>query len=564
MILPPPALRLLARRKLRGVVRKQLRRVRTPAGAAFAILGGLVLLLWLGSIVFGFAVGSRDVADPDDARTLVRVGGLFLAVLSLTGALNYRGLYVPREEIEPLFSAPVSRADLVRYRLYVNMGRSLFATLIFGLLVLGRVPSPLYGFLGVFLALQTLGVVGQCAAILAGRAEKRLVERFRGLPTLLLVVLAIGGGCAILIPTLVDGIGDGPPAWLDSGREHLADSPLVAALTLPIEPWARAITAATLAEFAPWGVFCFALWILAFEGTARLPIDFRELSLETSASVAERIRRARRSGGGASASRISRRAAGWRVPWLFGRGPMGALAWRKTVSIVRKARGTLTVSILVLAFLTMFSTVLLDGAARRDVLAGATVIALVGTIYLSAGLRFDFREDLDAMERIRTWPLPPRRVFLGMLVPQVCLVTLLLEVAVLLRCLLSGSFPPGVLLIVLALPLVAFAWIAIDNALFLLVPVRFVPGQEGTLQNAGRALVMMFVRLLFLVVVGGPAATAGVLAYVGVEDGLGAGEAAAGMAAALAVSAVLLLADLGLVFLGGLALGRFDVARDRA
>ena len=33
------------------------------------------------------------------------------------------------------------------------------------------------------------------------------------------------------------------------------------------------------------------------------------------------------------------------MPWLFGRGPFGALAWRKLVSILRKARGGRMVSV---------------------------------------------------------------------------------------------------------------------------------------------------------------------------------------------------------------------------
>ena len=47
----------------------------------------------------------------------------------------------------------------------------------------------------------------------------------------------------------------------------------------------------------------------------------------------------------------------------------------------------------------------------------------VGTLYLCAGLRFDFREDLDAMESLKAWPVRPWRVFLATLLPEVVLVS---------------------------------------------------------------------------------------------------------------------------------------------
>ena len=46
-----------------------------------------------------------------------------------------------------------------------------------------------------------------------------------------------------------------------------------------------------------------------------------------------------------------------------------------------------------------------------------------------AGLRFDFREELDRMATLRAWPLAPWRIFLFVVLPQAMLVSILVAIA---------------------------------------------------------------------------------------------------------------------------------------
>ena len=554
-----PALRLLARRKLRGTVRRQLRRLKTPKGAILTGLGVVLFCLWIGSIVLHLVLQRRPTSS-EIAVDFVRVGCLALTLLSISSALVHRGLYLPKGEIERLFSAPIERSDLIRYRLLVNFGRSLFGSIVLGLVVMRRMPSPALAFLGVFVAVQTLPVLNQLLAILAGGLERRIVERVRSLRFVVVVLVGLLVGVLVFTIMADRNTTQALERVLPQGLETVFPR-ILTAISLPLEPWVRMIMAPDLASFLPWFVVCLGLGLLLVETAARLPIDFRELSLATSASVAARLRRARRSGG-AAASTASRRAAGWRIPWLFGRGPAGALAWRKTASIVRKAKGTIWVSALVLAFVTILSSFSFRGERDADIIAPA-LIATLGTLYLCAGLRFDFRDELDRMDQIKAWPVPPRHAFAAMILPEVCLVSVLLMSAVFIRALMSEHLAPVVVAIILLLPLLVFAWVALDNAVFLFAPVRFVPGQDGALQNAGRGLVMMLLRMLLLAVVllmgGGAAFATFFLAY---EVG-GVAKGVASMLAAVAVWGVLFLVDLGLVWLGGVTFKRFDVARDR-
>src|SRR6185503_10367690 len=126
--------------------------------------------------------------------------------------------------------------------------------------------------------------------------------------------------------------------------DALIELPLVKAVLLPLRPWAALITATDAATFFTWLAVCALIWYVGFELTARIPVDFRELSLATSADVAKRLNRVRRGALGASSGSVSKRTLGWELPWVFGRGGFGAIAWLKLASIVRKARGTLLIS----------------------------------------------------------------------------------------------------------------------------------------------------------------------------------------------------------------------------
>ena len=458
-----PALRLLARRKLRAAVRSFRRRLRTPKGVFFTLAGVALFGLWM-TALFVAAFEDRVAGDPAVLRGNVRFGALMLTMLSLSSSFSHRGLFIPSDEIQRLFAAPVARADLVRYRLRATIGRGLFGAAIVGLVVMQHMPVPLFAFLGALCAVSTLPVLNQLLAILAGALETRWMKRLSSLRTPLLLLCMLGTALAAF--ALTSGDEDGVLGGIHRRLrpESLVELPVLAALTAPFEPWARMIVAPSAAEFLPWFGLCSGLALFVFELTVRLPVDFRELSLETSASVAARIRRVRR-GGGVSSGQASKSLAGLRVPWFFGRGPAGALAWRKASAILRKAKGTLWVSIVVLVVLTVIG---------RGSESAVPLIAVLGTFYLASGLRFDFRSDLDRMEVIKAWPIAPAKAFGATLVPEVALVAALVMTALCVHGVAVGSFTPAFWAALALQPPFAFAWVAVDNAVFL-----FAPGADG-------------------------------------------------------------------------------------
>ena len=570
MITTHPALALLARKKFVGIFRKQVRRLKTVKGAIFAFFGILVFTMWFGSLLLGqFAVRPGHGGDAAVVLTAdtVQVSIFFLVVFTVMSSLGFRGLFLPKDEIELLFSAPVSRSDVIRYRLLTNIGRSLFGGVIVGLIATKRAPNPWYGFVGTFLAVQALPLLSQGISLAVGSAESRVASKTPRNIARIAGILGFALYLAIVL-MLVTNANEKFVGWLrDSatgrGFAMVFTDPWLLAVSSICRPWAHLITAASPGEFLSWLVICVGIWIVLFELVARIPVDYRELSLQTASDVAKRLNRMRRTGG-ASAGQVSKRAASWHVPWLFGRGRFGAIAWLKTGSILRKARSTLIVSIAILSLITFFAAAMLKSGKGEGMEPMVSIfMAFFGCMYLCGGLRFDFREDLDRMEFLKTCPAPAWVVFLATVTPQIVLVSLLMAVAVLLKSVITGIFPDVLPLVVLSIPLLCFTWVAIDNVVFLASPVRYVAGQDTVLQNAGRAVVMMFVRFLILL---------GVVVSVGIPVLLGFGARqlfpSLGVAAVIAGGALGVLAwcvDCGILTAAGAwQLRHFDVSRDRA
>jgi len=346
-------------------------------------------------------------------------------------------------------------------------------------------------------------------------------------------------------------------------RELFDASALLRSMLLPVAPWARMITATSLSEFASWFAACAALWLAGFELTARIPVDFRETSLATSADLAKRLSRMRRGGSGLAGTLISKPELGWRMPWVFGQGSFGAIAWLKLTTIARKARGAFLFSATILLLVTLGMTFAWGDDSVRSVLGGSAVLAFFGTLYLCSGLRFDFRNDLDQMEQIKAWPARPPLVFLATVLPQVGVVSVLVAAGILLRCVAIRGFHPGVVAILLVQPLVALAWTSVDNAVFLLYPVRATPGQEGALQHIGRSVLMSFLRLGLAAVAIGVSIVPAILTGLAAKKLLGFEDDVAWLIAAAAAWTGLAAMNAGLVVAGGRLLRRFDLARDR-
>lgn len=563
MILGHSGLVKLARLKLRGTLRRQARRLRSPSGILFALIGLGMMVLWLCAILLNTT--GRTNLNPPQPVSLVAVEACLAAftLMSLTSASNVKGITLPRCELESLFSAPVSRGDLVRHRMQVDLGRAVLGCVIFSVIAMSRLPHPLFGFVGTFMTLITLSAVRQMASlvlcgvggfpgrIFSGRAIA-VIGVVVGVVLWLGLMILIFGETFFLTKLSVGFRG---------GLAGALEDPLVARLVAPWRPWAEMMIATSVSGFLGWALPCALLLPVLYEATARVPADFREASLHTAGQIErrqERLKTAGPLGGGKVSGALSIRP----IPWFFGRGPGRAVIWVRTTDIWRRARGTLLRSAMILGLITVGAGFIVPEGAG-GVLGGHIVVAWLGLIYLGAGARFDFRADLDRMEQIKTWPIGASRLFLVSLLPGVFLISALVGAAVSIRAAVLGAGHPALPIILVTLPVWTLMWIAVDNIVFLYAPVRFIPGQDGTLHHTGRTMILLLLRMaLLLLVLGLVALVSAAMFGCGTVLGLGEGVARAGAVCAGVMA--LLSTDAGLIWVGGRMLRRFDVARDRA
>lgn len=250
------ALAWLLRAKARGWLRLLRRRLATPSGALFALVGVAVAALWIGSLFYRSSIAVPLDLEPELTVPMARLALAGLVVLALSGALVHRGLYLPAEEIERLFSAPLARTELVRYRLRVHGARALPFGLVLGLVFAPRLPQPLFCVAGTLLFVLTLSTLGQGAAVALGGAETRLGSWSGRLPVAplrlavgiafwaLFMGLFFADDLAAALPVLAGGS-------LEERLETLLRSRWLEVLTLPLAPWALAITAPTRRPSSP-------------------------------------------------------------------------------------------------------------------------------------------------------------------------------------------------------------------------------------------------------------------------------------------------------------------------
>ena len=108
--------------------------------------------------------------------------------------------------------------------------------------------------------------------------------------------------------------------------------------------------------------------------------------------------------------------------------------------------------------------------------------------------------------------------------------------------------------------LLVTVWASIDNVVFLFAPVRFTPGQEGALHHAGRALVLMLLRMVAFTCVTLGVASGFLLAY-GTQLVFELSAGGFNTLGAFFGCCALVLQIVGLVALGAFMLRRFDVSK---
>jgi hypothetical protein len=536
--------------QLRGWLRYGLRSLQTVKGALLALVGVAVMVPWIVSVV----VTRADAAGypPETIRTY---GPLLLwayCVLNVVLSTGERGIYFTPAEISFLFPAPLSRRQIVLYRIVMMTILSLPAPLMLGLVFRNSAAGFLQAFVALLLMLQFMQLFAMAVALVADAAGEALYGRVRKV---------LGVAVVLLVVAVVLAQGKLPSAanwgeWLQSAR-HTAWWQVLA---WPMRGFFEIFLAQQL-----WPDFLLGLvWSLALLGVLlgvvfALDANYLEVAAASSTRIYDRLQRLRRGSlplsEGSSSGKRPRS-----LPDFPSWGGIGPIFWLQATSALRGlGRFLLVVGLITVVLFSVLYQNVFDEESEKavaPVLIGAIVWI---SIFVTALVPFDFRGHIDHMAYLKTLPIRPWRLAVGQLLTPALLITMV-HWLLLVPCLFLGGKgegprlgDPGLILSALALSFpFNFLVFGLENVLFLFFPVRMAAG-GGDVQALGRNVLTIMAKFMILGVAVGIAVLAGVVVAL-LTNRVWAGVIAACLVMAAAGAALIPLVSWAFTI--------FDVGRD--
>jgi hypothetical protein len=565
----------------------RVKRLRQPKYLIGALIGGAYFYLYFYRFLFrgDFRGAPKSLASNssfvlgEDVRINLAALGLFVAVVVFSWIIpsSRAALHFSEAEVAWLFPAPLSRVQLIRFRLIKSQLGLLLIALLMTILTgrLARDGHALLHTFGWWIVLTAL----QFHRLAASFTITRLTDR--GLSTVRrrLVAIALAGAFiwilslwAKQVPTL--------PRWSEIATEgalgtyvtELASAGPAGWLLLPfrwvVQPWFAANAWDFIRAAGP------ALLIIAvhYVWVIRSQVAFEEGSVQLSEKRAALLAA---QATGNLRFRITPRSE--QVP-LFNLQPRGwpalGFAWKSWIRFGGRRVLRIGVFCSILCILAASAPLLVPEWAE---FAGVAVIAGFAT---TCGLLFSgpqltgqaLRRELQSVEWIKACPVPPSQIIFGQILGPALIWSAIEWVATIVSLLGALATPNALPEPAFTAPLICIGALVmlppfnivaslVPSGVMLIFPGWFKPGEARGIEATGLGIIMIFAQLLFLGLSLVPAA----LAFAGVAYILHLAlplipSLAAG--AVFAASTLAIESWLGALILGGV-LARFDASAER-
>jgi hypothetical protein len=493
----PIALLTLLRLHFRGKLRHSLRGIRTPRGLVFLLLGILVLSLWLGPALYRAL--RMPHADPQMVRTVAPFAILSFCLSNLFTSFGDAAVPFTGAEVDFLFYGPFTRRSLLGYKILKAGLGTAFTTLIFSILLLRYSTCWIACCVGIWLTVQFMQLFAMAVVLVGQTIGERAYSNARRSVLVavgLLIILAIG-------PTLL-AHHRSPLDFMIQVHATIAGRVLL----LPFDIFAHTITAAA-ADLLKWAIPAILINLLMLALVIGLDANYLETAATVSQKRFERRQRAR--GGGVAVLREGSESR-FRVMQLPRWGGVGPIAWRQLIGAVRSSRALLILLIIIGIAGGTFALQHRGGSVSSlEKLLGAVVWM---NIVMISMLKFDFRDELDRLDLLRSLPIRPIAVaaaelFTPVLVLSAMQATLLLVVTLCVKDAWKVTLPAAAFAVPFNL-----LYVGIENLLFLMFPLRSAGLIAGDMQLFGRQMVIFPCKFLLLLVALSVTAAVGTIGYI--------------------------------------------------
>jgi hypothetical protein len=493
----PTGLLTLLRLHFRGKIRHSLRGIRTPRGLTFLLLGVAVLCFWLGPALYRALRMPR--ADPQMVRTVAPFAILGFCLSNLFTSFGDAAVPFTGAEVDFLFYGPFSRRSLLLYKILKAGLGTAFTTAIFSVLLWRYSSCWIACCVGIWLAVQFMQLFAMAVVLVGQTIGERAYTRARvGILILaaLLTALAIG-------PTLIAQHRN-PLDFMIQVHATVAGRVLL----FPFDIFAHTITA-SLNDLPQWTLGAFVIDLLMLAIVVGLDANY----LETAASASQRrYERRQRNHGGGAARLIEGSGSRFHVPRLPRWGGAGPIAWRQLVGAMRSSRALL---ILLIFIGIAGGTFILEhrGGSLTSVEKLLGAILWMNMVMISM-LKYDFRDELDRLDLLRSLPIRPIAVAAAELfTPVIVLTAMQGTLLIVVTLCVKDAWKVTLLAAAFALPFNVL-YVGIENLFFLMFPLRSAGLIAGDMQLFGRQMVISPCKFLLLLFALAVSAGVGTIGYI--------------------------------------------------
>lgn len=387
----------------RNRLRRKGARIRSPRYAIGLAIG--IAYFWL---VFFRPGAPQSEATPPGLDLFFALGLATLTAFWWVRGGQERWIAFAPAEVNLLFTAPLTRRQLLHLKLLRIQQGVLFSALLFTLFTRGSpVPWPAR-LLGLWVMVNTITLHPIAASLVRANAASRSGLRRSALP---LVVFA-AAATALILGLAQDyafiTAAATPEAMFERARDALETGPAGMVL-FPFRAVLGPLSADSLSEWARAIPLALAIMLLHYVWILRTDAAFEEAAAEAGRKRAEALEAVRSghvaaaTGGGAWSKR--RRL---RIPLAPTGTPEVAVLWKNTVMALRTLRPLTMLAMIAIAVALFIAIGILNGdpTAAAQQIATLSLVMAGGALLLGPqSFRYDLRRDLTKLEVLRTWPV---------------------------------------------------------------------------------------------------------------------------------------------------------------
>ena len=486
-----PALLMLIRLQWKGAFRQFRQSLKTARGLFHVGFVVALILYGIGSMVFVgmFASGSTSVFSTldkmqNDFIALGLFGLTSCLVLFTTGEAS---VFFTASEVAFLFPAPLTRRQLLTFKLLKSLLGILAVSVMFSLFSLSKIGLVLPRMIGTLLTLSFLQLLTMDVAFIRRVLQEKLHLLIR-------CVLGLVIGVLVLLAVSQMNLSK-PEADLGEHLKAFQQSTAGTLLLAPFQIFVRILRAPDVISFIP--DMPIVLLIDGFLLVLAYRLD--ALSLEAEFAISEklsaRLKRMQTKGVWQSFSTATSAVAKRKVRPLPFWGGIGPVMWQRMTTIFRSSNALfwgLGGAVLLAAGIIFFIARVKSGS----LIAPFMGIGAMGYMSLIACLTL--QNDIERVGFLKSLPIRSVSIVLGELLGFVILLSVIQSLFIVtltvffrkqafwLFCGASMTLPLNFLLF------------AVDKLIFYIYPTRLAKGAPGDFQNAGKQTIFMMLKMLML------------------------------------------------------------------